>query len=96
MTVAEKVKRIIADHLGCDIAEITDDTMIVDLFGSSGSDSLDLVEIVIALEEHLGVSPLEELGKPLTDLRVRDVIAAVERAAIAGAVAAKKKVPRAK
>jgi acyl carrier protein len=94
MTLAEKVKRIIADHLGCDIAEVTDDTLMADLFGSA--DSLDVVEMVMAFEELFPGAAPSEFGKPLTELRVRDVIAAVERAAIEGAVAAKKKVPRAK
>ena len=42
------VERIIADNLGCDVSEVTDNkTFIEDL----GADSLDIVELIMAMEE---------------------------------------------
>ena len=51
--VAEKVKKIIAEHLGIDDMEkITDDAKFID---DLGADSLDTVELVMAFEEEFGI-----------------------------------------
>ena len=65
----EKLKGIIADVLNVDEDEITMDTTFVD---DLGADSLDLFELVMALEEEYGLEiPAEEL----TDMEtVGDVI----------------------
>ena len=50
--VAEKVKKIIAEHLGIDdMDKITDDAKFID---DLGADSLDTVELVMAFEEEFG------------------------------------------
>ena len=50
--VAEKVKKIIAEHLGIDdMAKITEDAKFID---DLGADSLDTVELVMAFEEEFG------------------------------------------
>ena len=50
--VAEKVKKIIAEHLGIDDMEkITNDAKFID---DLGADSLDTVELVMAFEEEFG------------------------------------------
>ena len=51
--VADKVKKIIAEHLGIDdMSKITDDAKFIhDL----GADSLDTVELVMAFEEKFGI-----------------------------------------
>ena len=50
--VAEKVKKIIAEHLGIDdMSKITDDAKFID---DLGADSLDTVELVMAFEEEFG------------------------------------------
>ncbi len=46
----EKLSKIIAEHVECDIASIKEDTT----FESLGIDSLDTVEMVMELEEELG------------------------------------------
>ena len=56
--VFEKIAAIIAEHTGGDVSEITRDTT----FESLGIDSLDTVEMVMQLEEDLGVE-LEMDGK---------------------------------
>jgi acyl carrier protein len=50
--VEEKVKQIIVDQLGVDPAEITPTASFVD---DLGADSLDRVELIMALEETFGV-----------------------------------------
>ena len=54
----EKIADVIADHIGCDAADINEETTFDDL----GVDSLDTVEMVMRLEEDLGVE-LELDGK---------------------------------
>ena len=50
--VADKVKKIIAEHLGIDdMSKITDDARFID---DLGADSLDTVELVMAFEEEFG------------------------------------------
>ena len=50
--IAEKVKKIIAEHLGIDDMEkITNDAKFID---DLGADSLDTVELVMAFEEEFG------------------------------------------
>ena len=49
--VREKVKKIIVDHLGVDIAKVTDEASFID---DLGADSLDPVELVMAFEEEFG------------------------------------------
>ena len=65
----EKIKAIIAEVLNIDVETITADTAFVD---DLGADSLDLFELVMALEEEFGVEiPLEDLESIVT---VGDVI----------------------
>ena len=50
--VADKVKKIIAEHLGIDdMDKITNDAKFID---DLGADSLDTVELVMAFEEEFG------------------------------------------
>ena len=56
--IFEKIAAIIADHTGGDVTEITRDTTFEEL----GVDSLDTVEMVMKLEEDLGIE-LEMEGK---------------------------------
>lgn len=60
----DKVKQIIADQLGVKKEEVTDKAKFVD---DLGADSLDTVELVMALEEEFGVEiPDEDAEKLLT------------------------------
>ena len=55
----EKMKQIIAEELNCDESEITAETNFKD---DLGADSLDLFELVMALEEEYDIKiPAEEL-----------------------------------
>ncbi|MGO5023388.1 acyl carrier protein [Lawsonibacter sp. LCP25S3_G6] len=53
----EKVREIIVDTLSCEMDEVT---MEADLTEDLGADSLDAVELNIALEEQLGLSIADE------------------------------------
>ena len=68
--VAEKVKKIIAEHLGIDDMErITEDAKFID---DLGADSLDTVELVMAFEEAFDVEIPDEKAESI--LTVGDAI----------------------
>ena len=52
MAAAEKIKAIIAEQLGVKIEEVTPQASFID---DLGADSLDTVELVMALEEEFGI-----------------------------------------
>jgi acyl carrier protein len=49
--ISNKVKKIVADHLGVDESKITNESSFID---DLGADSLDTVELVMAFEEEFG------------------------------------------
>ena len=53
----EKIAEIIADQLGVSLNEITLDTNIMEEFGA---DSLDMVEMIMAVEDEYGVQVEED------------------------------------
>ena len=53
----DKVKKIIAEQLGVDEGEITPESHFID---DLGADSLDTVELVMALEEEYGIEIPDE------------------------------------
>ena len=55
--VADRVKKIIVDQLGVEEELVTSEASFVD---DLGADSLDTVELVMALEEEFGVEVPEE------------------------------------
>ncbi|MCP1335642.1 MAG: acyl carrier protein [Alphaproteobacteria bacterium] len=50
--VAERVKKIVVEHLGVDADKVTEQASFID---DLGADSLDTVELVMAFEEEFGV-----------------------------------------
>ena len=60
--VSNKVKKIVADHLGIDEAKVTDEASFID---DLGADSLDQVELVMALEEEFNTEIPEEEAEKL-------------------------------
>ena len=64
MAVQEKVKSIIAEQLGVKPEEVTEQASFID---DLGADSLDTVELVMALEEEFGIEiPDEDAEKMST------------------------------
>ena len=49
--VSNKVKKMVADHLGVDETKVIDEANFID---DLGADSLDTVELVMAFEEEFG------------------------------------------
>lgn len=67
--VFDKVKKIIADQLGIDENTITLDSLFVD---DLGADSLDVVELIMALEEEFDIEIPDEAAEKAS--KVGDVV----------------------
>jgi len=63
MAVEEKIKSIIAEQLGVKIEEVTPQASFID---DLGADSLDTVELIMALEEEFGVEIPDEDAEKMT------------------------------
>lgn len=50
--IADRVKKIVVEHLGVDADKVKEDASFID---DLGADSLDTVELVMAFEEEFGV-----------------------------------------
>lgn len=73
MSAAEKVKAIIVDQLGVSEDEIKDEASFVE---DLGADSLDLTELIMAMEEEFDVEIEDEEAQKI--LKVKDAVAFVE------------------
>ncbi|HEY5468268.1 MAG TPA: acyl carrier protein [Coriobacteriia bacterium] len=58
----EKIKGVIVEQLGVDEDDVAEDASFVD---DLGADSLDIVELVMALEEEFGVSIPDEQAEKI-------------------------------
>ena len=65
-SVEEKVKHIIVEQLGVDEDEVTAEASFVD---DLGADSLDVVELVMALEEEFGLEISDEDAEKLRTVK---------------------------
>ncbi len=63
--VIDKVKEIIVDQLGVDADEVTMEAAFVD---DLGADSLDVVELVMAVEEEFGMEIPDEDAEKITNV----------------------------
>ena len=62
-TIEERVKKIVAEQLGVDLEEVKDEASFVD---DLGADSLDTVELVMALEEEFETEIPDEEAEKIT------------------------------
>ena len=76
MAVTEKVKSIIAEQLGVKIEEVTPEASFID---DLGADSLDTVELIMALEEEFNIEIPDEDAEKMT--KVGDAIKYIEEKA---------------
>ena len=65
-TIEERVKKIIAEQLGVNENEITNESSFVD---DLGADSLDTVELVMALEEEFGTEIPDDDAEKITTVQ---------------------------
>jgi acyl carrier protein len=72
--VADRVKKIIVDQLGVEEDLVNPEASFVD---DLGADSLDTVELVMALEEEFGLEIPDEEAEKIT--RVKEAIAYIEK-----------------
>ena len=61
--VADRVRAIIAEQLGVKLEEVTDSASFIE---DLGADSLDTVELVMALEEEFGIEIPDEDAEKMT------------------------------
>ncbi len=74
MSVAEKVKTIIVDQLGVSPEEVKSESSFVD---DLGADSLDLTELIMAMEEEFGIEIDDEDAQKI--LKVKDAVDFIEK-----------------
>ncbi|MGJ8643061.1 MAG: acyl carrier protein [Luteolibacter sp.] len=72
-TIAERVKEIIVDQLGVSADQVTTEAKFVE---DLGADSLDTVELVMALEEEFDVEVPDDEAEKLQ--AVKDVVTFIE------------------
>jgi acyl carrier protein len=72
--VAERVKKIVVEHLGVEADKVTNDASFID---DLGADSLDTVELVMAFEEEFGVEIPDDAAEKI--LTVKDAIGFIEQ-----------------
>jgi acyl carrier protein len=72
--VADRVKKIIVDQLGVEEELVTSEASFVD---DLGADSLDTVELVMALEEEFGIEIPDEDAEKIT--RVKEAVDYIEK-----------------
>jgi len=72
--VAERVKKIVVEHLGVDEDKVTESASFID---DLGADSLDTVELVMAFEEEFGCEIPDDAAEKI--LTVKDAIEYIEQ-----------------
>lgn len=66
-TIEERVKKIVAEQLGVKLEEVTNEASFVD---DLGADSLDTVELVMALEEEFETEIPDEEAEKITTVQL--------------------------
>ena len=64
--IAERVKKIVVEHLGVDESKVSEGASFID---DLGADSLDIVELVMAFEEEFGVEIPDDAAEKITTVR---------------------------
>ena len=71
--VADRVKKIVVEHLGVEESKVTDNASFID---DLGADSLYTVELVMAFEEEFSVEIPDDAAEKI--LTVKDAIAFIQ------------------
>ena len=64
--VAERVKKIVVEHLGVDEGKVTENASFID---DLGADSLDTVELVMAFEEEFGCEIPDDAAEKIVTVK---------------------------
>jgi len=64
--IGDRVKKIVVDHLGVEPDKVTDEKSFID---DLGADSLDTVELVMALEEEFEIEIPDEDAEKITTVQ---------------------------
>tara|TARA_B100000401_G_C52431501_1_gene542939 strand:- start:337 stop:573 length:237 start_codon:yes stop_codon:yes gene_type:complete len=72
--IAERVKKIVIEHLGVEEEKVIDSASFVD---DLGADSLDTVELVMAFEEEFSIEIPDDVAEKITT--IKDAIAHIEK-----------------
>ncbi len=71
--IADRVKKIVVEHLGVDESKVIDSASFID---DLGADSLDTVELVMAFEEEFGCEIPDDAAEKI--LTVKDAVDYIE------------------
>lgn len=64
--IADKVKKIVVEHLGVDEDKVSETASFID---DLGADSLDTVELVMAFEEEFGIEIPDEAAEKIQTVK---------------------------
>jgi len=67
--VAERVKKIVVEHLGVEESRVVENASFID---DLGADSLDTVELVMAFEEEFGIEIPDDAAEKI--LTIKDAV----------------------
>jgi acyl carrier protein len=73
--IAERVKKIVVEHLNVDAEKVTDNAGFIE---DLGADSLDTVELVMAFEEEFGIEIPDDAAESI--VTVGDAVKFIEKA----------------
>jgi len=71
--VADRVKKIVLEHLGVDDAKVVENASFID---DLGADSLDTVELVMAFEEEFGCEIPDDAAEKI--LTIKDAVVFID------------------
>ncbi|MGA7674543.1 MAG: acyl carrier protein [Rhizomicrobium sp.] len=72
---AERVKKIVVEHLNVDVDKVTDTASFIE---DLGADSLDTVELVMAFEEEFGIEIPDDAAESI--VTVGDAVKYIDKA----------------
>ena len=75
---AERVKKIVVEHLNVDADKVTDNASFIE---DLGADSLDTVELVMAFEEEFGIEIPDDAAESI--VTVGDAVKYIDKASAA-------------
>ncbi len=73
--VADRVKKIVVEHLNVDAEKVTDNASFIE---DLGADSLDTVELVMAFEEEFGIEIPDDAAESI--VTVGDAVKFIDKA----------------